>query len=371
MKKLLLSMLMGMMLLGAAAQGGKFTVKGTFEGRGDSVKFVVVDPFTRKPIMSEIRAITGEMLEVSFDLKKAEMLYVELSGNGNKGYMNAPAIPGEEVEFYRDGAPVTHLRGSQFYLDYDVAQESIMEPAIKVMNMRVPRRDADENEVNQFNAAYQDFLDAMTAYVKAHPDQEASAALIMFVGEVGAKTKIEDIKALEACLTERVRNSSAADLYKECVARDGLKRKLQAHQNVNEGDEAPDFTLEDINGNPLSLSSLRGKWVVIDFWGSWCKWCIQGVPLMKEYYAKYQDKLEILGVDCRDTVEKWKEAVAEHGLSWQHVYCDINAKENNPFKLYSVRGFPTKIVIDPEGKVTKIVKGEDPVFYEYLDEILK
>ena len=97
-------MLMGMMLLGAAAQGGKFTVKGTFEGRGDSVKFVVVDPFTRKPIMSEIRAITGEMLEVSFDLKKAGMLYVELSGNGNKGYMNAPAIPGEEVEFYRDGA---------------------------------------------------------------------------------------------------------------------------------------------------------------------------------------------------------------------------------------------------------------------------
>lgn len=77
---------------------------------------------------------------------------------------------------------------------------------------------------------------------------------------------------------------------------------------------APDFTLDDLKGKPLQLSSLRGKYVVLDFWGSWCIWCIRGIPKMKEYYAKYEGKFEILGVDCNDSPEKWKAAVEEHAL---------------------------------------------------------
>ena len=110
--------------------------------------------------------------------------------------------------------------------------------------------------------------------------------------------------------------------------------------------------------------------VIIDLWGAWCKWCIKGIPDLKEYYTKYGDKLEILGVDCNDTVEKWKAAVAQYELPWLHVYYD---KENgdNPLALYGVRGFPTKVIIDPEGKVAKIIVGEDPAFYDYLDEVLQ
>ena len=373
MKIMFFAMLAGMMALGAMAQEAQFTVKGSFDGGGDSVDFVIVDALTKQQIMNEKRAITGEMLEVSFDLQKAALLYVVLNENGQINYLNAPAIPGEEVEFYREGGPITHLRGSQFYLDYDKAEQSILASGIKVMNFGVPKKGAPEDKVKQFNLLYQDFLDNLMGYVKAHPDQEASAALLVNIGEIGALTYVQDIKIASSFLTERVRNSSAANLYKECLAREGNKRKLYAKEIITEGMDALDFTLNDINGNPLSLSSLRGKWVVVDFWGSWCKWCIQGVPKMKEYYAKYQDKLEILGVDCRDTVEKWKEAVAEYELPWLYVYCDmsVEAKENNPSRLYGIRGFPTKIVIDPEGKVAKVVKGEDPAFYEYLDEVLK
>ena len=112
--------------------------------------------------------------------------------------------------------------------------------------------------------------------------------------------------------------------------------------------------------------------MVIDFWGSWCGWCIKGIPQMKEYYAKYNSKMEILGVDCNDTVEKWKAAVAKHELPWLHVYWDKDDENcDNPLALYEVRGFPTKVVVDPEGKVAKIIVGEDPAFYEYLDQVLK
>ena len=60
---------------------------------------------------------------------------------------------------------------------------------------------------------------------------------------------------------------------------------------TTDADMAPDFELPDLQGNPLKLSSLRGKYVVLDFWGSWCVWCIRGIPKMKEAYAKHKDKM--------------------------------------------------------------------------------
>lgn len=140
----------------------------------------------------------------------------------------------------------------------------------------------------------------------------------------------------------------------------------QAKLDAMNGAEAKDFTLNDIKGNPLSLSSLRGKYVILDFWGSWCGWCIKGIPDMKKYYEKYAGKFEILGVDCNDTEEKWKNAVEKYELPWLHVY---NPRNSSVLEDYGVTGFPTKIVISPEGKIAKVIVGEDPAFYTYLDEI--
>lgn len=143
-------------------------------------------------------------------------------------------------------------------------------------------------------------------------------------------------------------------------------------KNVTKGEgqdaKAPDFTLNDINGNPLSLSSLKGKYVVLDFWGSWCGWCIKGIPSMKEYYAKYAGKFEILGVDCGDTPEKWKEAVKKYELPWLHVFC---TRESSVLNDYAIQGFPTKVVVGPDGNIVKTIVGEDPAFYVFLDELFK
>ena len=135
-----------------------------------------------------------------------------------------------------------------------------------------------------------------------------------------------------------------------------------------DADLAPDFELPDLQGNPLKLSSLRGKYVVLDFWGSWCIWCIRGIPSMKEAYPKYKDKMEILGVDCRDSEAKWKAAVEEHALPWLHVQCP-DSQLQALAGMYNIEGFPTKVIIDPEGKLVKTVVGEDPAFYTFLDEL--
>lgn len=133
---------------------------------------------------------------------------------------------------------------------------------------------------------------------------------------------------------------------------------------------APDIELPNLQGSTTKLSSLRGKYVVIDFWGSWCIWCIRGIPQMKTYYTKYKDKMEILGVDCRDTEDKWRAAVEEHQLPWLQVRCP-NEKLQTIAAQYNIEGFPTKVVVDPQGKIAKVVVGEDPEFYKYLDELFK
>ena len=139
---------------------------------------------------------------------------------------------------------------------------------------------------------------------------------------------------------------------------------------VADDDEmAPNFELPDLQGNPRKLSSLRGKYVIIDFWGSWCVWCIRGFPAMKEVYAKYKDDLEILGVDCQDSERKWRAAVEQYELPWLQVRCP-DAMMSDLAQMYGIEGFPTKAVVSPEGKLLKVVVGEDPEFYTYLDELL-
>lgn len=370
MKKLIFTMLMGMVMLGAMAQEGKFTVKGTFEEFGDSVFFKIVSTSTGKSF-----PVTGQMLEQTFDLKDADNITIGRWFTGRKhkekGDITIPAIPGETLVVTKDDKGEIQLSGSQFYVDYNEARkvvEPIDQEGDELMKELMDKMQAGASE-DELMALYEakipvlleNLNNAVTGYIKAHPDQDAAAALIDDLPE-----ELEFLEPAAALLTERARNSVAANLYKTKLE----KVLKEAAKHGQAGSVAPDFTLMDINGKPLTLSSLRGKWVVLDFWGSWCVWCIKGMPKMKEYYAKYQDKLEILGVDCNDTVEKWKGAVAKNELPWLQVYCD-REKGDNPMELYHIENFPTKIIIDPEGKVAKVVVGESAGFYDYLDKVMQ
>ena len=370
MKKFLFAMLAGMMVLGAVAQGGKFTVRGTFESLADSVSILINDASISRSL-----PVSSEMQEVTFDLKDADNIVI---GNwilgideSEESSIMLPAIPGETLVVSKDANGNFQVGGSQFYVDYseawkavhsvDQEGEAFMKELADRMAAGAPEEELMELYQAKIPVLLQDLNNAVIGYVKAHPDRDASAALIAALPD-----ELDFLEPAAALLTERARGSVAANLYKTKL--ELLQMEAAKHGEV--GSMAPDFTLMDINGKQLALSSLRGKWVVLDFWGSWCVWCIKGMPQMKEYYAKYQDKLEILGVDCNDTVEKWKNAVAKHELPWLHVYCDME-NGDNPLELYHVDSFPTKIIIDPEGKVAKVVVGEAAGFYDYLDEKLK
>ena len=378
MKKLILAMLTGMMMLGAVAQDGKFTVSGSFKGLGDSVKVFLIG-CNGDMLVDEMRAVVDDQIDMTFDLNDVANFYVFGLENGQLSRDNSfyiPALPGEHAVI-EGGADDFTLGGSQVYIDYHEASKLVDAPQQAARDFvnecrdkfetGVPEEEIQKEFDEKYPALEQAVADVVLGYVKAYPDREASALLL---SDLGTDTKHMEEGA--ALLSERVRNSVAANMYKGILDAAKKEEADKARQEGLEGNMAPDFTLMDINGKPLALSSLRGKWVILDFWGSWCSWCIKGMPKMKEYYAKYNDKLEILGVDCNDTVEKWKAAVAKHELPWLHVYWDKNDENcDNPIALYGVRGFPTKVIIDPEGNVAKVIVGEDPAFYGILDEMLK
>lgn len=197
-------------------------------------------------------------------------------------------------------------------------------------------------------------------YIKAHADNDVSAIVL---------TRIYDYKAAKEALgliSDKVRNGRCRNFVK-AIKQNAEQKEREEAGKMHEGDVAPDFTLKSINGKNISLSSLRGKYVMLDFWGSWCGWCIKGIPDMKACYAKHKDKLEILGIDCNDPVDRWKNAVAKHQLPWLNVRAD---EGSDIFTKYAIQGFPTKIILSPEGKVVKAFVGEDPQMYKFIDELL-
>ena len=191
-------------------------------------------------------------------------------------------------------------------------------------------------------AYYNATTDAIKACIAAHP--EAPAALFMF----DVYNNDSPVDVFEEGFNQ------FSDAAKNSFLAKNAREELAARKATAPGAEAPDFTLNDPEGNPVTLSSLRGQYVIVDFWASWCKPCRAGMPAMKELYAKYHDKgLEIIGVSDDNDHDKWRQAIEQDQTPWIHVVDEFPV-ENKPARVgseWGVHYIPSYFLLDKEGKI--------------------
>ncbi len=135
------------------------------------------------------------------------------------------------------------------------------------------------------------------------------------------------------------------------VAGTDLESRIAALTTVVPGNMAPDFTENDTSNHPITLSALRGKYVLVDFWASWCHPCRMENPNLLKQYQLYKDKgFQVLSVSLDDKADRWKEAIDKDGLPWLHV-SDLHGWNNAACKLYGIRAVPSSFLVDPQGKI--------------------
>ena len=384
MKKLLLGSLFAALLFSACNSGkGRLTV--SIEGLPDDS--LICSYFSTQTIRERGDMATfmvggtrdGSRVDFSIDMPDKDQLYKVLlapqsfRGDGPRQTIELFLLPDRKTHI--DATYEAKKKTIEYSFD-DPEQQRWVEASkeIEPLELRLdmlqmtammisPDRAPQDSLLTQIQALADTILKVKANYIGSHPDDLVSAYYLTSINDGYAFDSLYNL------IGDQLKTGPLGewlDLQKEAVG--NMFAAEKAREAVQVGAVAPDFTLPDLEGKEFTLSSLygKGKYTVIDFWGTWCSWCMKGMPSMKEAYAKNKAKVEFVGVDCGDKQDIWKQGVASLQLEWINVW----TQNDDVSVSYGIQGFPTKLILDPQGTIVARFNGEDPAFYTTLDSLV-
>ena len=347
-------LLIAFMIVTACTHTDRYMITGTVDG-ADSVMVFMKKRDAGKWINVDSAELVAGKFTFTGTIESPEMYYITVSEKNIRMPFfieNSDII----VTITVDSALTTDIKGSaaqDVYKEYIAHSEPINNEMRAIYKEYRKAKEADD-EVgiaradSLYEIAAAQKTELIVQFAREHTTSVVAPYLILRNAYQFELPELEEI-----CLVFDT-NMSGSSYY------DKLMDRVEILRSVQIGQPAPDFTQNDTAGNPLTLSSLKGKYLLVDFWASWCSPCRTENPNVVEAWKKYHKKgFDILGVSLDRNRDKWIEAIDKDDLTWNHV-SDLQYWSNAAAKLYGVNLIPANVLLDPEGIIIgRNLKGAD------------
>jgi len=362
MKKILATVAVAAMLFSCNnnADKEKFTLSGVLKGSPDQKIYLEQLYFSDKP---------AEVLDTA-EIKNGKFVVSAIAPE--EGLYRIRTEDSASVFFINDGSSMTFsgthvkkefLKGSfsgstnyslQSFTKYaDSIRLTISNKNQEVVALAAAGKKQTDSTVMVLTGEVTAMVDNFTKYVFAYADTAKSPVLSLFAATM-APLEVSKFEAPLTKLTKRFPNHKGladALLYIKMQNVQPQAQQQQPGAKPAVGDMAPDISMNDVDDKPFSLSQLKGKYVLIDFWASWCGPCREENPNVVTAYNGFKDKnFTVLGVSLDKNKQAWIDAIKEDKLNWKHI-SDLQYWGSAAVPLYGLDGIPFNVLIDPQGKI--------------------
>lgn len=342
-----------------------FTVHGAIEN-ADSLIVKLQRRVDGEWVVQDSARVFDKTFSLNGNSALPELFFINVGGGRNYIQVFAEADAEIQISANMDSLNTADIKGSPTHDKFTGYNKDLEPYNEKIRGLYAEYRIADSLEDKtkeaELDSLYEVYSEEKNDFTKSFIDKNLDNPLAPYLtsGMYYDDSKLDELKGIVSKFSEAVDSS---------IYTIRLHEMISGWEKVAIGKQALDFTQNDTTGSPVTLSSLQGNYVLIDFWASWCGPCRAENPNVVKLYEELHEKgFEIIGVSLDSKRDNWIKAIHEDNLGWYHV-SDLQGWKNEVGDMYSVRAIPHTVLLDKEGIIiAKNLRGEE--LREKLEELL-